>query len=57
MFAAREGNIEAVQTLLENGASIKIKNINNTDALILAHKNGHRKVVALLANSLLKENK
>lgn len=49
MFAAAEGQIEVVRTLISAGANKNIKDKDGDRAVDFAGKNGHKKVVKLLA--------
>ena len=48
MYAARNGNIEIVRLLLDNGADIKARNSNGDTAKTLALKNTHLDIVELI---------
>ena len=50
MYAAAEGQIEVVKTLLENKADWTLKDIDGDTAKAFAVKNGHSKVVQLIDN-------
>ena len=55
-LACELGDILLVETIIEKGADIYIKNINNEDALILAARNGHLEIVKLLIEKYNKVN-
>ena len=46
--AAKDGNLQAVQTALANGADVDMKTTHGTTALYMASSHGHREVVKLL---------
>lgn len=48
MYAAAEGQIEAVRLLLTFKADPALKDIDGDNALAFAEKNGHQEVVKLL---------
>lgn len=48
MFAARQGHLEAVKTLLELGADVNDQLSNRTGALVLAISNAHFELAAFL---------
>lgn len=50
MIAAKENNIETVKCLLNNNASVTLKNNNQKTALDLARDNGNFEIVELLEN-------
>ena len=60
MYAAREGHLPVVQTLLENGSMVNAQNVAGDTALIWATARGHILVVKLLiergADSAVRNN-
>lgn len=48
MFAASEGQLEIVKTLLDHGADPFRKDVDGDDALTFARNNGHSQVVSFL---------
>ncbi|MEO5376416.1 MAG: ankyrin repeat domain-containing protein [Magnetococcus sp. DMHC-6] len=48
MWAAKMGDIELVQKLLNAGANVNIEDLWGQTALLLAIQNGHREIVSLL---------
>ncbi|MNW07170.1 Ankyrin repeat protein [compost metagenome] len=47
-LAAQQGNIELIVLLLENGARIELKNVNNKTASDLAASKGYSDIAEIL---------
>jgi ankyrin repeat protein len=48
MFACKNGNINMVNELINNGADIHVKDCQNKNALSYAYENGSENIVLLL---------
>ena len=51
MRAAESGNIDVVSTILDRGANVDLQNENGRTALILAAKENHTNMVAVLVRA------
>jgi ankyrin repeat protein len=49
MFAAAEGQLEVVQTLLDHRADVTLRDVDGDTALDFASQNGHSDVARLLS--------